>query len=336
MKNLFNFINNKILKNKKLLTICVSCVCLFVCLPSNLNAGGPNIDLSLLYMIPLSLISFISLILLVVGILMKNQTLLFIVSLVNSFLAMIVFPLSELPSYILRDISNFKYFLPFSEKFFLSFLPIIFCLVGIIVPLFFVKNKKCLVIVLALLLVAMSITIYKCWWIVKDKTDHYQVQSIKRTINAQRYDKLEKIVSKGVPFEALLYIVSTNNKEIIDLTLPKVSQREKDLVLEYVLSNEYDNYETIEAIISAGANVNFKISLGGNYISEDSDDNVTSTPLITAVRNGKKDIVELLINKGAEINLKEYAGRTALDFAKDDEMKQLLISHGAKSGKDLK
>ena len=54
-----------------------------------------------------------------------------------------------------------------------------------------------------------------------------------------------------------------------------------------------------------------------------------------AVANNKEMILFLLEN-GFDINAKNSYGETALDQKITDEIKQFLISHGAKSGKDLK
>ena len=43
-----------------------------------------------------------------------------------------------------------------------------------------------------------------------------------------------------------------------------------------------------------------------------------------------KDIVQLLIAKGADINAKDNSGRTPLNLAKNDDVKELLRKHGAK------
>ena len=47
-------------------------------------------------------------------------------------------------------------------------------------------------------------------------------------------------------------------------------------------------------------------------------------------------IVELLLTHGADINAKSDCGRTALDLAKNEEIKQLLRQHGAKYRSELR
>ena len=54
-----------------------------------------------------------------------------------------------------------------------------------------------------------------------------------------------------------------------------------------------------------------------------------------AAGRGHKEITELLIAKGADVNAKNIAGETPLDFA-DGETADLLRKHGGKTGKELK
>lgn len=62
------------------------------------------------------------------------------------------------------------------------------------------------------------------------------------------------------------------------------------------------NIEGVKALLENGANVNLK-SKG-------------LTPLMFAARYNKAAIAELLIQKGAKLNLKDAKGRTALEHAK--------------------
>ena len=50
---------------------------------------------------------------------------------------------------------------------------------------------------------------------------------------------------------------------------------------------------------------------------------------------GHKEITELLIAKGADVNVKRRGGQTALDSA-DSETADLLRKHGGKTWKELK
>ena len=66
------------------------------------------------------------------------------------------------------------------------------------------------------------------------------------------------------------------------------------------------------------------------------------TPLHDAASNGHKEIGELLIANGAEVNAKHFDGgslwgKTPLDLAtRHPETADLLRKHGAKTGEELK
>jgi cytohesin len=63
-----------------------------------------------------------------------------------------------------------------------------------------------------------------------------------------------------------------------------------------------------------------------------------ATPLFRAAYYGHKDIAELLIAKGADVNVKDSEG-TPLNWAKQydhPELADLLRKHGGKTGEELK
>jgi ankyrin repeat protein len=63
------------------------------------------------------------------------------------------------------------------------------------------------------------------------------------------------------------------------------------------------------------------------------------TPLFSAVYYGHKEIVELLLANGADVNAKGNYGKTPLDEAikwKHPETADLLRKHGGKTGDELK
>ena len=89
------------------------------------------------------------------------------------------------------------------------------------------------------------------------------------------------------------------------------------------------NIEAVKQHLAAGADVNAKYGLTGE------------TPLHDAAYGGHKEIAELLIANGANVNAKSesvlFKGRTPLDSAEGEtEIADLLRKHGGKTKKELK
>jgi ankyrin repeat protein len=81
-------------------------------------------------------------------------------------------------------------------------------------------------------------------------------------------------------------------------------------------------------LIDEGADMNCR----DRGVDVNAKDNWDGTPLHSAI-NSSKDIVELLIAHGANLNAKDGGGRTPLKRADDGgliEMADLLRKHGAK------
>ena len=90
------------------------------------------------------------------------------------------------------------------------------------------------------------------------------------------------------------------------------------------------NIEAVKQHLDAGADVNAKDRYG-------------RTPLNYAATRGLKEIIELLIAKGADVNTKievgDYKGQTPLDGAiqwNHPETADLLRKHGGKTSEELK
>ncbi len=79
--------------------------------------------------------------------------------------------------------------------------------------------------------------------------------------------------------------------------------------------------EAFQGYLAAGTDINAK---DGGF-----------TPLHLAI--GNKEIVQLLITKGADVNVREsQLGMTPLDMADDKGTADLLRKHGGKTGEELK
>lgn len=76
------------------------------------------------------------------------------------------------------------------------------------------------------------------------------------------------------------------------------------------------NLEAVQAIVQAGANINYK-----------DDDGYTA--LIIAVINNKDNVVEWLLQNGADVNTKQWQGGIPLMFAKTGSLVRLLARYGA-------
>jgi len=86
---------------------------------------------------------------------------------------------------------------------------------------------------------------------------------------------------------------------------------------------EAGNIEAVKQAIADGADVNAKMD--------------GWTPLHYATGMGLKEIAELLITAGADVNAKNEWGGTPLDEAKHKpETADLLRKHGGKTGEELK
>ena len=81
------------------------------------------------------------------------------------------------------------------------------------------------------------------------------------------------------------------------------------------------------SLINSGVNVNCLVKFGGREWS----------PLMMASDEGHTDIVKLLLQRGAQVDLQNNVGRTALMIASDEghmNIAKLLMDHGAEVGRD--
>lgn len=107
-------------------------------------------------------------------------------------------------------------------------------------------------------------------------------------------------------------------KSVINMDQPVENFSDYEITKSTVLINAVvsKNIEIIEAIIDNGADIN---------LFTENDLNA----LILAVKSGQKKVVKCLLKKGANPNLKNKYGQTALFKCNDCEILQLLIKYGA-------
>ena len=184
---------------------------------------------------------------------------------------------------------------------------------------------------------------------------------------------VELLINKGADVNAknsdggtpLDLAILRNNKEITDL-LRKHGGKAKTPDISIHEAAEAGNIEAVKQHLADGADVNAKDGIGGTplyiaaFYGSQSTRNLLRnpaaktgvydgwTPLNYAAFVGRKEIAELLIAAGADVNTKDDDGETPLDWAEKvryadrpftlaakKETAELLRKHGGKTAKEL-
>jgi len=128
----------------------------------------------------------------------------------------------------------------------------------------------------------------------------------------------------------LIESTSNGDTHIMKLLIAKGAQvnyrsKNKDNInatpLHFAVRGEHTG--ATQLLIDYGADVNLKGT------------NKNVTPLHLVSNKGHINVVKILLNHDADINATDKDGETPLDYAKDDEIKQLLIARGGKTGAEL-
>jgi ankyrin repeat protein len=77
------------------------------------------------------------------------------------------------------------------------------------------------------------------------------------------------------------------------------------------LAAERGNVDNVECLLGRGADVNEMVSLN---TSRNGHENM-GCPLHKAVENGHATVVDILLNAGADVSIRDAKGRTAADIA---------------------
>ncbi|PIE46850.1 MAG: hypothetical protein CSA42_06150 [Gammaproteobacteria bacterium] len=132
---------------------------------------------------------------------------------------------------------------------------------------------------------------------------------------------------------SLLLPLSTHAKDIFADTACKKAY--EYYFLDRAVANE--DVIAIQYLLDGGADINgngyknFVQDCGGNY--------EYSSPLMVAVSTQNIDIVKMLLERGADVNIIEGEGVTVLDIAKKKKNKHivdLLLKYGAKTYAQIK
>ncbi|MFZ6861027.1 ankyrin repeat domain-containing protein [Undibacterium sp. Ji67W] len=144
---------------------------------------------------------------------------------------------------------------------------------------------------------------------------------------------------------ALMIAIREKSMKVVDTLLSasdiKLEQHARNGDTALMLASFLGNVEAVKKLIAAGAEVNqpgwaavHYAAASGNvetlslllehaaYIDSESPNK--TTPLMMALNFGMYDTAKMLIDAGADINLKNDAGMTALDFANKSERNDLI------------
>jgi len=137
--------------------------------------------------------------------------------------------------------------------------------------------------------------------------------------------EVEKILKRGFP-SGMGYSISKGDFPVISTEYTSVSN--------LYIAALYNQVEIAKLLLKYGANVNDgkAVSSGHSGPIVSGSNTYVTIPLTVAVDNGYKGMIQLLLEDGANVNYEDIYGYRPLDFAHDDDIKQILIKYGAEKG----
>lgn len=136
-----------------------------------------------------------------------------------------------------------------------------------------------------------------------------QLSTINCNMKNEKTTAFQYAASKGLDLvnTLLKYIKCANHKDSLN----------RNAIFYAILTDRGDNADIVKRLIDSGVKVNEKESVDGN------------TPLIIASSKSLKDSVKALLEGGADPNIQNNAGNTALHMATNIDIVNLLLSYHA-------
>ncbi len=162
-----------------------------------------------------------------------------------------------------------------------------------------------------------------------------QKNPLTKAVLSENYKKINNLLEKkkflveqsnSLKWTPLVYAVDMGNDSIVKLLIEKggakvnITINTGETPLHIAAKKGYSKIVTI---------------LLAHKADMEAQDLIRQTPLIAAVRANRYDTAKILLENGANPNHATSSRRTALDWAKTEEMKKLLLKYNAKTYKEL-